>query len=421
MNEPQAAERAVLCALDTGRQLASDTEAEVSLNELRELARTAGAEVVGTVLQARPSPDAALYLGAGKIDELREMADADVCDLLIFDGELSPTQLRNIEQETGARVIDRTTLILDIFARRAKSREGRLQVELAQLQYRLPRLAGQGTSLSRLGAGIGTRGPGETKLETDRRHIERRIRAIREELKSVEKRRNMLRARRGKTEVETVVLVGYTNAGKSTLMNTLTQAGVLAEDKLFATLDPTSRALRLPSGRRVMLIDTVGLVRNLPHQLVEAFHSTLEEAASADVILNICDASSQEYEDHLRVTEEVLRDLGAEGIPTLRVMNKCDLIFETPRRKGDTVYLSAKDGTGITLLLEAIEEACPKQRVRCTFRFPFDELPQASIVRDDSAVQNEVYTEDGLELEVICSRRMADRYREFLISHTEEE
>lgn len=408
MEEQQTAERAVLCALDFG------PESEVSLAELRELTRTAGADVVGTVLQARPSPDAALYLGTGKIEELREMVDADACDLLIFDGELSPTQLRNIERATGARVIDRTTLILDIFAQRAKSREGRLQVELAQLQYRLPRLAGQGTSLSRLGAGIGTRGPGETKLETDRRHIERRIRAIREELKQVEKRRNMLRDRRSKTGVETVALVGYTNAGKSTLMNTLTEAGVLAEDKLFATLDPTSRALRLPSGRRVMLVDTVGLVRNLPHQLVEAFHSTLEEAAAADVILNICDISSPEYEDHLRVTEEVLKEVGAEGIPTLRVLNKCDLIFERPRAAGDSVYISAKNGQGITLLLETLESAFPKQRVRCTFLFPFEELSQAAIVRDDSAVQSEAYTEDGLLLDVICSTRMMDAYREFL-------
>ena len=435
MTEQQTTERAVLCALDTGRQTLTEaeaitaavsatgwarTEAEVSLEELRELTRTAGAEVVGTVLQARPSADAALYLGTGKIEELKEMVDADLCDLLIFDGELSPTQLRNIEKATGARVIDRTTLILDIFAQRARSREGRLQVELAQLQYRLPRLAGQGTSLSRLGAGIGTRGPGETKLETDRRHIERRIRAIRQELKNVEKRRNMLRARREKTGVETVALVGYTNAGKSTLMNALTEAGVLAEDKLFATLDPTSRALRLPSGRQVMLIDTVGLVRNLPHQLVEAFHSTLEEAAAADVILNICDASSPEYEDHLRVTEEVLKDLGAEGIPTLQVMNKCDLIFEHPHIAGNSIYISARNGSGLTLLLEALEKAFPEQRVRARFCFPFEELSQASILRDDSAVIEEHYTEDGLIIEVICRARMVDHYRDFLVETPEQ-
>lgn len=412
MEEQQMVERAVLCGLDTGDSL----DAEVSLAELRELARTAGAEVVGTVLQARPSPDAALYLGTGKMEELKEMVEADTCDLLLFDGELSPTQLRNIERATGARVVDRTTLILDIFAQRARSREGRLQVELAQLKYRLPRLGGQGTSLSRLGAGIGTRGPGETKLETDRRHIERRIRAIREELKAVEKRRNMLRARREKTGVETVALVGYTNAGKSTLMNALTEAGVLAEDKLFATLDPTSRALRLPSGRQVMLIDTVGLVRNLPHQLVEAFHSTLEEAAAADVILNICDISSSEYEDQLRVTDEVLHSLGAEGIPTLRVLNKCDLIFEQPHVVGDTVYISAKNGSGLTLLLETLEKAFPEQRVQCRFCFPFEELSQASILRDDSAVLSEEYKEEGLEMEVICSPRMAKRYEAFMMN-----
>lgn len=415
-----APERAILCGLDTGQ-----TDAEVSLAELSELTRTAGAEVVASVLQVRPSPDAALYLGGGKIEELKDMVDGDMADLLIFDGELSPTQLRNIERATGARVVDRTTLILDIFAQRARSREGRLQVELAQLQYRLPRLSGQGTSLSRLGAGIGTRGPGETKLETDRRHIERRIRAIREELSKVEKRRNMLRSRREKTGVETVVLVGYTNAGKSTLMNALTEAGVLAEDKLFATLDPTSRALTLPSGRKVMLIDTVGLVRNLPHQLVEAFHSTLEEAAAADVILNICDASSPEADDHLRVTEDVLSDLGATGIPMLRVMNKCDLIFERPRlveevserrRHTKTVYISAKDRSGLSILLNALEEAFPEQRVPCTFLFPFSKLSLVSALREDSAVEEELYTEEGLRLRVICSVRSMERFREYLVA-----
>ncbi len=414
----QAQERAVLCAIDTaaagGTHHMAKGEAEISLDELKELAKTAGAEIVGTVLQVRPSAEAALYLGTGKIEELKEMVDADVCDLLIFDGELSPTQLRNIEKATGARVIDRTTLILDIFAQRARSREGRLQVELAQLQYRLPRLGGQGTSLSRLGAGIGTRGPGETKLETDRRHIERRIRAIREELKSVEKRRNMLRARREKTGVETVALVGYTNAGKSTLMNALTEAGVLAEDKLFATLDPTSRALRLPSGRNVMLIDTVGLVRNLPHQLVEAFHSTLEEAASATVILNVCDCSSPESEDHLKVTEDVLKELGAETIPTIRVMNKCDLIYETPRVRGNTVYLSAKHGSGLTMLLETLESAFPDPRSEYHFCFPMNELSKVATLREDSAILEERYAEDGLHLKAVCSARTAGRFQAYI-------
>ena len=252
-------------------------------------------------------------------------------DLLIFDDELTPSQQRNIENYTGFRVIDRTTLILDIFAQRARSREGKLQVELAQLKYMLPRLVGKGTSLSRLGGGIGTRGPGESKLESDRRHIRRRIEAISEELKAVEKRRNQMRRHREKDGVETVVIVGYTNAGKSTLMNRLTDAGVLAENKLFATLDPTSRALSMPSGREVMLIDTVGLIRRLPHNLVEAFKSTLEEAACADVILNVCDASSPDCAEHLRITNELLSELGAADIPVVSVMNKSDLLYDARR------------------------------------------------------------------------------------------
>lgn len=252
----EKSERAVLCSVDTGR-----FDAEVSIDELEELCRTAGAEVVAKVIQVRPAPDAALFLGVGKLDEIKEFYKYEDIDLLIFDDELTPSQQRNIENYTGFRVIDRTTLILDIFAQRARSREGKLQVELAQLKYMLPRLVGKGTSLSRLGGGIGTRGPGESKLESDRRHIRRRIEAISEELKAVEKRRNQMRRRREKDGVETVVIVGYTNAGKSTLMNRLTDAGVLAENRLFATLDPTSRALSLPSGREVMLIDTVGLIR----------------------------------------------------------------------------------------------------------------------------------------------------------------
>ena len=266
----EKSERAVLCSVDTGR-----FDAEVSIDELEELCRTAGAEVVAKVIQVRPAPDAALFLGVGKLDEIKEFYKYEDIDLLIFDDELTPSQQRNIENYTGFRVIDRTTLILDIFAQRARSREGKLQVELAQLKYMLPRLVGKGTSLSSLGGGIGTRGPGESKLESDRRHIRRRIEAISEELKAVEKRRNQMRRRREKDGVETVVIVGYTNAGKSTLMNRLTDAGVLAENKLFATLDPTSRALSMPSGREVMLIDTVGLIRRLPHNLVEAFKSTL--------------------------------------------------------------------------------------------------------------------------------------------------
>ena len=281
------AEKAVLVAVDTGQE-----DSEALLAELEELSKTAGAEVVGTVVQRLETPDAATFVGSGKLQEIKDFCENWNADLLIFDSELSPSQQRNIETETGIRTIDRTLLILDIFGQRAHSGEGRIQVELARYQYLLPRLSGQGKKLSRQG-GIGMkRGAGESKLETDRRHIRRRINSLKEQLFEIEKRRENQRVRRRKNGILTVAIVGYTNAGKSTLMNYLTDAGVLAKDMLFATLDPTTRGLKLPDGQTVMLIDTVGLIRKLPHNLVEAFKSTLEEAAQADVILNICDASS---------------------------------------------------------------------------------------------------------------------------------
>lgn len=407
----EKSERAVLCSVDTGR-----FDAEVSIDELEELCRTAGAEVVAKVIQVRPAPDAALFLGVGKLDEIKEFYKYEDIDLLIFDDELTPSQQRNIENYTGFRVIDRTTLILDIFAQRARSREGKLQVELAQLKYMLPRLVGKGTSLSRLGGGIGTRGPGESKLDSDRRHIRRRIEAISEELKAVEKRRNQMRRRREKDGVETVVIVGYTNAGKSTLMNRLTDAGVLAENKLFATLDLTSRALSLPSGREVMLIDTVGLIRRLPHNLVEAFKSTLEEAACADVILNVCDASSPDCAEHLRVTNELLSELGAADIPVVSVMNKSDLLYDADSvmTLGDSVFISALHGNGIDALLAAIDRALPPDRRRCVFLFPYDDMSPSSLVREDSTVFGEEYTENGLKIDALCSVKVANKLSKYV-------
>ena len=295
MKEEQ--ERAILVAVDTG-----EYDAAVSLDELEELAQTAGAVVLGKISQKRPSVDKATCVGSGMLEQIKTQAAALGANLLIFDHELTASQLRNIEDAAGLAVVDRTTLILDIFAQRARSREGKLQVELAQQKYRLPRLMGQGTVLSRLGGGIGTRGPGESKLESDRRHIRRRIESLEEQLRNLERQRSIRRARRKKDGIITVAIVGYTNVGKSTLLNTLTDAGVLAEDQLFATLDPTARALTLPDGRTVMLIDTVGLVRRLPHQLVEAFQSTLEEAADADLLLHVCDISSPEVDDQIEVT-----------------------------------------------------------------------------------------------------------------------
>ena len=392
-------ERALLVSLDTGEP---DTEA--SLAELHELAHTAGAEVVGTATQKRPSPDAGTCVGEGKLEEIRLFCEANDIDLIIFDRELSPIQQRNIEAETHVRTIDRTTLILDIFAARARSREGALQVELAQLKYALPRLTGQGVALSRLGGGIGTRGPGETKLETDRRHIRRRIDALREQLNELEAQRARARARRRKDGVVTVAIVGYTNAGKSTLMNALTQAGVLAEDKLFATLDPTARALKLPHGRSVMLIDTVGLVRRLPHHLVEAFKSTLEEAAQADVILNVCDASSEEAATHLQVTERLLNEIGIEDRPVLAVMNKCDRLSDSCAIAaiGRTVCISAKNGTGLDRLLLAIEDLLPKWE-HMELLLPFDRGGLLAAVRTQGQLLEEEYTAEGIRAVALVS------------------
>ena len=396
----EAPERALLVSVDTG-----EFDAAVSLAELAELAATAGAQVVDTATQKKETPDKATCLGSGRAEELARQCVAEDIDLVIVDRELTPTQQRNLEDIFPCRVIDRTTLILDIFAGRARSAEGRLQVELAQLQYRLPRLAGQGTSLSRLGGGIGTRGPGESKLESDRRHIRRRIAALREQLEKVDNQRVLRRQRRRKDGVPTVALVGYTNAGKSTLLNYLTDAGVLAEDKLFATLDPTARALRLPDGRQVMLVDTVGFVRRLPHQLVQAFRSTLEEAVEADVILNICDASSPHAEEHLRVTGDLLAELGCGDRPIIQVMNKCDLAPETAREYRG-VCISALTGEGVPALMEAVAAALPPDRRRVTLLLPFSKGALAEQCRREGQVEWEEYVPQGLRMTVTLGARL---------------
>lgn len=409
----QTPETSVLVGLDTG-----DYDAEVSIDELEELAKTAGSKVLAKIIQKKEKPDPATYIGSGRLKEIRDFCRDNEADLIIFDCELSPSQQRNVENFTDMRVIDRTTLILDIFAARARSKEGRIQVELAQLKYSLPRLGGKGTELSRLGGGIGTRGPGETKLESDRRHIRRRIEALSAELKEIEKRRIRMRSRREKTGIESVAIVGYTNAGKSTLMNTLTNAGVLAQDKLFATLDPTARALTLPDGRQVMLIDTVGLVRRLPHELVEAFKSTLEEAAAAHVILNVCDASSPECSEHLEVTQKLLKELGCESTPVISVMNKCDLvdnIYDMPAI-GKTVMISALQGKGLDRLLKEIEKALPKTRSRAKVLIPFSSGAQAGKIRAEGVVISEEYTPDGILIDGIIPISILEELKEFVIS-----
>lgn len=401
--------RALLVEADTG-----DYDAQASLNELFELAESAGAEPVASITQRLQHIDPATCVGSGKLEEIKEYCDAEDIDLIIFDLELSPVQIRNIEAATDVRVIDRTMLILDIFALRARSREGKIQVELAQLKYMMPRLTGKGIEMSRLGGGIGTRGPGESKLETDRRHIKRKMETLKEQLRDVEEHRRQLRSRRTKDNVITVAIVGYTNAGKSTLMNTLTDAGVLSEDKLFATLDPTSRALKLPCGVSVMLIDTVGLVRRLPHHLVEAFKSTLEEAAQADIILNVCDASSEESRLHLEVTRDLLASLSSLDKPIIPVLNKCDLITDNMSGISGAVHISAKYGTGIDELLKAIEENLPKKLKRVKLLLPFDKAGIAAKLRKTAVLHSEEYTAEGVEIEATLDEIQYARLREYV-------
>ena len=404
------AETAILAAVDTG-----EYDVDSSLLELRELAATAGAQVVGELVQRREAPAKATYFGTGRLLELAQDAERLEADLVIVDDELTATQHRNLEDALPCRLVDRTALILDIFAGRARSAEGRLQVELAQLQYRLPRLAGMGTQLSRQGGGIGTRGPGETKMETDRRYIRRRIAAIKEQLAEVEQQRTLRRERRRKDGIPTAAIVGYTNAGKSTLLNRLTDAGVLAEDKLFATLDPTARALKLPDGRTVMLVDTVGFVRRLPHQLVQAFRSTLEEAVEADVLLNVCDASSEEAAEHLEVTRELLTELGCGETPVLHVLNKCDRTLTVPEVPGKAVRISALTGEGVEELLLALAAALPPDRRRVTLLFPFSKGALAEQCRREGAVEQEEYVPEGLSMTVTLGTRMLELCKDYIV------
>lgn len=367
-------ERAVLVGVDfrtyRGSTLkGAKSEAEESLDELASLAESAGAEVVGKILQTRPRPDAATLIGSGKVRELAALTDGVQADIVLFDHELTPTQQRNLEKALGIKVIDRTQLILDIFARRARTREGQLQVELAQLDYLLPRLTGRGKEMSRLGGGIGTRGPGETQLETDRRRIFRRMRKIREELEQVRQHRATQRRQRSAVPLATAALVGYTNAGKSTLFNTLTQAGVLADDRLFATLDPTIRAITLPSRRKALISDTVGFIRNLPTTLIEAFRATLEEVTEAALLLHVVDVVAPEAADQAAQVDKVLVELNCQSTPRLLVLNKIDLAGpefnpEAFSRRligpaAKYVTVSALTGEGIPRLLEAIDEMLP--------------------------------------------------------------
>ncbi|MDE5946360.1 MAG: GTPase HflX [Oscillospiraceae bacterium] len=402
--------KAVLASVDTG-----EFDAETSMNELAELAETANAEVVGRVIQKKNEYDSATCMGSGRLEELKNQIAELNAELLIFDHELTGVQTRNIENIVEVRVIDRTTLILDIFAQRARTKEGKLQVELAQQKYRLPRLTGLGTALSRLGGGIGTRGPGETKLETDKRHIRKRISYLEDELKELKKHRDFSRSRRKKDSILCASIVGYTNVGKSTLLNALTDAGVLAENKLFATLDTTSRSLEIPDGRSIMLIDTVGLISRLPHNLVEAFKSTLEEASASDIILHIQDLSSSHMDEQEKVTQNLLSELGCDGIPKINVMNKSDIAINPVYENDTTVAISAKNKTGFERLLECISKNLPETSKRMNLLIPYAETSFLNKIRIDGKVFSEEYAENGIIVDALVDIKLVSRAENFTI------
>jgi GTP-binding protein HflX len=397
-------------------------DAEESIAELRALAESAGAKIVGQIVQRRDRIDPATLIGAGKLEEIAGAAASVNADLLLFDHDLSPSQQRNIEKIVDRRVIDRTQLILDIFARHARTREGQLQVELAQLQYMLPRLAGRGVEMSQLGGGIGTRGPGETQLETDRRKIYRRVRNVEQQLENVRRVRTQQRARRESAPVATVALVGYTNAGKSTLFNALTHAGVLSSARMFATVDPTIRGVDLPSKRKVLLSDTVGFIRSLPHTLVSAFRATLEEVQRASLILHVSDASSRLSAEQDAQVEIVLKELEAEKKPRLRVMNKVDLLDDevaqgliADARGGNTVYVSAVEGTGLKELLARIDamiEEDPVSRVRVSV--PQSEGKLLALLEAKARIYSRKYKGGAVEMEVEAPASVVRRLRQFI-------
>ena len=421
--------KAVLVGIVTRENDAIEVEKE--LDELARLLDTAGGEEFARLVQNKDTPDPRTLIGKGKVEELSDLCKNNGIKLVIFDAELSPSQIRNLEDDIGdgVSVIDRSMLILDIFALHATTGEGKLQVELAQLKYTAPRLIGKGTELSRLGGGIGTRGPGESKLESDRRHMKRRIDALEEEIEALEKTRMTMRASRDRSQIPQIAIVGYTNAGKSTLLNTLTDAGILAENKLFATLDPTTRKLKLPCGETVLLTDTVGFIRKLPHHLVKAFKSTLDEAVYADILMIVIDAHDDEAKAQLDVTESLLAELGAAGKPTIYVYNKCDLGIsaelpsyiannEDPNRV--VCAISAKSGEGIDTLLEKIEQIIHAGKSKVTFVIPNSEQAALNILYKNATVESVDYGYEGVTVVATVDAKVRGMLKKYDINKPQE-
>lgn len=395
-------EKVILAGVHTGRVDYINDTTDESIAELEELVETAGGEVICSVIQNKSDLEAGTYMGEGKLMELKEAVEFYNADMVVFDDELSPVQTRNITDLLGVKVLDRSLLILDIFAMRAKSGEGKLQVELAQLRYRLPRLRGLGTELSRMGAGIGTRGPGESRLESDRRHIMRRIGALESQIKELKKHRSLIHERRRKDGTITAALVGYTNVGKSTLLNALTDAQVFAEDKLFATLDPVVRQITLPNGLDILLSDTVGFINKLPHDLIEAFKSTLEEVSNADLILHVVDISCDHYDAQMRVVEDVIASLGAGDTPRINVYNKIDRIDSRPRGTEDDAFVSAATGEGMESLLERVEKLLSASHSTIELTIPYDKYEAVALLHSEARILSEEHTETGTKICAAC-------------------
>ena len=414
----------MLAGLSAASMDEHERSTDISMEELAALVETAGGETVAMMIQNRATPEPRSFIGDGKVQELKAIIEANDCDLAVFDNELSPSQMRVLSEELGVKVLDRSGLILDIFAQRAQTREGKLQVELAQYKYLLPRLTGMWTHLVRQTAAggsspIGTRGPGETQLETDRRHIRRKIQKLEEELAAVRKVRSTQRRRREKNEAAMVALVGYTNAGKSTLLNCLTGDSIPANDRLFDTLDTTTRRLRLDETQEVLISDTVGFIRKLPTHLVEAFKATLEELKYADVLLHVIDISNPEWEEQARVVDELIRQLGAETTPCIRVYNKCDRYFGILPHGEDVICLSAKSGEGTDRLVEKLRDMLGKAKRRVVLSVPYANAGIIDLLKREASVSRMEYTDAGIEVEAVVTPELFGRVKDYIPGYTE--